>query len=108
MTDQLAVQLLAEREELNDACTNFITAAKMADLIEQGQLKLRTLTTSAENTLIVTESDTVVPLMDGHRLSTSEQEFSTALYGDVRSRCQRPHPTSLGLATSFVEGGACQ
>jgi replicative DNA helicase Mcm len=27
---------------------------------------------------------------------------------DDKSLCQRPHPTSLGLATSFVEGGACQ
>lgn len=86
MTDQPAVQLLAEREELNDACTDFMTAAKMADLIEQGQLKLQTLTTPVENTLIVTESDTVVPITDGHQLSTSEQEFSTALYGDVRSQ----------------------
>jgi hypothetical protein len=41
----------------------------------------------------------------------AKQSLSRETYRSDREQRdvgQRPHPTSLGLATSFVEGGACQ
>jgi len=39
----------------------------------------------------------------GIRLSVPPERLAT-----ISDACQQPHLTSLGLATSFVEGGACQ
>jgi len=40
--------------------------------------------------------------------SSFQRTVVSEAIGDYVEIGQRPHPTSLGLATSFVEGGACQ
>ncbi|MGQ3331129.1 transcriptional regulator TbsP domain-containing protein [Halorubrum sp. FL23] len=84
--DQPKVRLLADSDEIKDALYSFLTASKIAELIHREQLDLRTLTEPAQNTIFTTESETVVPVMGKHSISSSDRELVSAVYGEFDSR----------------------
>lgn len=79
------VQLLAESSQIKNALSNFITASKAADLIDQGQLEIRTLDEPIQNAMMATESEIVVPLMGDHTVTSSDQDVAAALYSEFES-----------------------
>lgn len=79
------VQLLAESDQIKNALSNFITASKAADLIDQGQLEIRILDEPVQNAMMATESEIVVPLMGDHTVTSSDQDVAAALYSEFES-----------------------
>ncbi|PAU80244.1 hypothetical protein CK500_15355 [Halorubrum salipaludis] len=84
--DQPKIRLLADSDEIKDALYSFLTASKIAELIHREQLSLRTLTEPVQNTIITTESEAVVPVMDKHSISSSDPELVSSVYGEFDSR----------------------
>ncbi|KOX94268.1 transcriptional regulator TbsP domain-containing protein [Halorubrum tropicale] len=84
--DQPKVRLLADSDEIKDALYSFLTASKIAELIHREQLSLRTLMEPAQNTIFTTESETVIPVVGGHSISSSDSELVSGIYDEFDSR----------------------
>jgi hypothetical protein len=81
--DTPSVRMLADERTLKDVMDDFIVASNAADLIEQGELDLRTIAESPENSLLVTEDEVVALVRAGNRvggLSTDDGEFVSTAY----------------------------
>lgn len=86
--DQPDIHLLAESDEIKDAVYNFLTGSKIADLIHQGQLTIRTLSEPVQNAIFTTESETIVPVMGEHSISTRDSEVASLIFSEYESRFQ--------------------
>lgn len=80
------VRLLADGEQIKDALSNFITASKIADLVDSDQLDIRTLNEPVQNAMMATNSETVVPLMGGHTVTSADEDVAAAVYSEFTSR----------------------
>lgn len=79
------VQLLADSDQIKDAISNFIIASKIADLVDSGQLDIRTLNEPVQNAMMATNSEIVVPLMGGHTVTSADEDIAAALYSEFTS-----------------------
>jgi len=86
LEDQPKVRLLGDSDELKSAFYSFLTASKIAELIRRDQLSLRTLTEPVQNTIFTTESETVVPVIGKHSISSSDSELVSSVYSEFDSR----------------------
>jgi hypothetical protein len=84
-----SIRMIAEERTLKSVMDDFIVASNGADLIDRGDLSIRTVDQSRENSLLVTP-DSVVALVDAGPtvggLTTDNQEFiadAFEAYGEV-------------------------
>ncbi|WP_435346958.1 transcriptional regulator TbsP [Haloarchaeobius sp. HRN-SO-5] len=96
--DLPTVHMLADERTLKDVMDDFIVASNAADLVDRGELELRTVEQTPENSLLVTE-DTVVALVTaGNRvggLTTDDGEFVTTAYDAYTSEWEAAEPFKL-------------
>ena len=84
--DQPKIRLLADSDEIKDALYSFLTASKIAELIHRDQLSLRTLSEPVQNTIFTTESETVIPVVGEHSISSTDSDLVSSVYGEFDSR----------------------
>jgi hypothetical protein len=76
--DLPTVKLLAEERLLKDVMDDFLVASSAADLVEAGDLEIRSLMTPVDNSLLVTADRTVAVVTAGDRvagLTTDDEAF---------------------------------
>ncbi|CDK38145.1 DUF5821 family protein [Halorubrum sp. AJ67] len=83
--DEQVVHLLADESQIKDALFDFITASKIAELVDQGRLDIRILDEPVQNAILTTESEVVVPLMSGHTVTGSDEDIATSLYTEFEA-----------------------
>jgi len=83
--DEPVAHLLADESHIKDALFDFITASKIAELVDQDRLDIRTLEEPVQNTILTTESEVVVPLMSGHTISAPDEDTATSLYTEFET-----------------------
>lgn len=93
-----AVKLFAEEQTLKDVLEDFLVASKLADLVNDERLAVRTLDTVPRSSLLLTE-ETLATVVEGDErvaaLSSTDESFVASTYDTYVGQWQRCSPYSL-------------
>ncbi|WP_369685633.1 transcriptional regulator TbsP [Salinibaculum rarum] len=116
LSDPTPVRLFAARDPLKDLMEDFLVASAIADLVEEGLLRVRTLQEVPNSALVLSE-ESVVSLVESSDqaagLVTTDDSFVEATYADYDGRWAdapefslRTPPRSRVMETLEAELGA--
>ncbi len=92
------VKLFADGQTLKDVLDDFLVASRLADLVTEGRLAVRTLDTVPRSSLLLTEK-TLLTIVEGGEdiaaLSSTDEQFVTSMYEEYSRRWERSTQFSL-------------
>ncbi|MFC7198686.1 transcriptional regulator TbsP [Halospeciosus flavus] len=86
MDDEPRIRMLADERRLKDAMDDFLVASDTAELLEDGQLAMRTVEDASRSSLLVTEDETVALVDAGDHVGgivASDADFADTAYDAV-------------------------
>jgi hypothetical protein len=97
-TDSPSVRLLADGEMLKDLAEDFLVASEVADLVDEGELSVRTLGTVPRHSLLLAESFLLSLVESGKRaagLVTTADQFVADASVEYDRRWEEAEPFTL-------------